>query len=371
MLLKPSFYDNFYCIGGECSYTCCMDWEIPLDKEETDRHIFADGKRNEAPLIIKPDGSSRLRFREDGHCSFLREDGLCRLVLEHGEEFISHTCHVFPRFDNTFNGTKEMYLSNGCPAVLDFFLDMPSPMTFIGEDFDCDPGKAIDEVMMTLRDRCIDLLQLNEIPLYARLFMLQRFSGEYEKTRDAEAVSDKMINAKEITGIYGSLMTVEVPAEKTMNILYQVIRDIGFYKKNLGAYKLYIKRAENTLDKLVSPDDDIKNAWTEFISEMKSYEVFFEHLCVNYIFTHTDLITQSGRFDTTVRTLLLEYILIRGVLFLLYLDNEKSISDTEVKNTSAFYARMYEHGLAGAEGFVAANLDNPWFSEAGFLTMLK
>ena len=79
----------------------------------------------------------------------------------------------------------------------------------------------------------------------------------------------------------------------------------------------------------------------------------------------------EDRIDITIRTLLLEYVLIRSVLFLIWMEQDSSLSLSDVLNISAFYTRMFEHGLHGTEGFVANNKDNPWFSDSGFLIMLK
>jgi lysine-N-methylase len=27
----PAFYDEFFCIAGECKHSCCMGWEIDID----------------------------------------------------------------------------------------------------------------------------------------------------------------------------------------------------------------------------------------------------------------------------------------------------------------------------------------------------
>ena len=395
MILKPSFYDEFHCIGGECSYTCCMDWKITLDREETKRHLYADGYLNEEPLNLLPDGTSSLRFRDDDkRCRFLTGDGFCRLVLEHGEEFICHTCHVFPRFEseyvteagdtgemdepNASAFTKELHLSNACPSVLHFFLQLSSPMGFIAEDVSPDldafskkTAYYIPSDMLSLRERCIDLMQYNELSVGHRLFLLRRFSGEYNIHRDPVRAAADMADAKKILKLYRTLKGTSIPAQKTLVMLHQVIRDIGCYKNKTGSYQTYIKRIEPLIDRLLSPSDHVIEKWEEYKALLVNYNTFFEHFLVNYLFTHTENLTAPDNFDISVRTMILEYIMIRGVLFLIYMENGGELSDTEIKNVSAFYARMYEHGLAGTEGFVKGNLDNPWFSEGGMLAMLS
>lgn len=370
MILKPSFYDEFHCIGGDCTFTCCMDWTIPLDREETARHLTADGEYNARPLVLNDDGTAKLRFREDGRCYFLNERGLCRLVLEHGEEFLNMTCHVFPRFEESYNNVCEKHLSNACPAVLDFFLGMRSPMAFIAQESDESSNALIDQIMLDLREAYIDLLQTIGLSLWVKLFILQKVSHGLVSEYDAEKAISLMRDDDYLIEVYRTVDAVPVSPKKSLLLLYQVIRDIGFYKKNLGAYRTYIKPYEDKLELLLDPKDEVLKKWDEFRNSFDHYQESFENFCVNYLFTHTMAITQASQNESVVKTLLLEYIMIRGVLFLCYLENG-NISDTDVKNIAVFYARMYEHGLEGTGGFLSENLNNPWFMDPGLILMLK
>jgi len=376
MILKPWFYDKFHCTGDACTYTCCMDWGIELDRDETERYLYAFGERNEEPLSLKPDGTSRIKFREDNkRCRFLNEKGLCKLVLTHGEGFISHICHIFPRFETSYNEVRELHLSNGCPEVLRFLYEGQERMYFVGDDGMPENNVlGIPEDMVLLRERCIDFLQMElPIPLPYKLFILQKLSGEYDKTRDAKKVAADLLDQELIVELFKSVAFVQIPVEKTLDMHYQLVRDIGCYKKNLGAYQEYIKRIESRLPLLVNSDEDTVKKYDQYQKYMleNGYERYFENFSVNYIFTHAEYMFDPDRFDISIRTLLLEYVLIRSVLFLIWMEQDLSLDTSDVFNISAFYARMFEHGMEGTEGFVAGNMDNPWFSDSGFLIMLK
>lgn len=376
MILKPWFYDKFHCTGDACTYTCCMDWGITLDHEETERHLFAFGERNEEPLILNSDGTSKLRFREnDGKCRFLDDRGLCRLVLTHGEEFICHTCHVFPRFETSYNDIRELHLSNACPEVLRFLYEGQERMYFVDDDGMPDGNVfEVSEDIVLLRERFIDFLQMSlPIPLPYRLFILQKLSGEYDRTKDAKKTASDLVDQRLIADLFKSVAFIRIPVEKTLNMHYQLVRDIGCYKKNLGAYRTYIKRIESKLSLLPNADKITVKKYDQYQKFMleNGYERFFENFSVNYIFTHAEYMFAEDQIDITIRTLLLEYVLIRSVLFLIWMEQDSSLSLSDVLNISAFYARMFEHGLHGTEGFVANNKDNPWFSDSGFLIMLK
>ena len=376
MILKPWFYDEFHCTGDACTYTCCMDWGITLDPDETKRHLYAFGERDEEPLILNTDGTSKLRFRDDNRkCRYLDEKGLCRLVLTHGEDFICHTCHVFPRFETSYNDVRELHLSNACPEVLWFLYEGQGRMYFLDDEGETkNNALIIPEDMLLLRERCIDFLQMSlPIPLSYRLFILQKLSGEYERTRDEKKIAADLMDTELIVDLFKSAALVQVPVEKTLDMHYQLVRDIGCYKKDLGAYRLYIKRIESRLPLLVRSDKSTGQKYIKYQEYLKKngYEIFFENFCVNYIFTHAEYFFAQDKFNISIRTLLLEYVLIRSVLFLIWMEQDGVLFSSDVFNISAFYARMFEHGMEGTEGFVAGNMDHPWFSDSGFLVMLR
>lgn len=98
--LYPSLYDTFACKAYSCKKTCCQRWEIDIDLE-----TLAVYKKEEGPLgdelrqwIEEGPEGAHFSFEASGYCHFLREDGLCRLVLAKGEDYLCQICHAHPRF---------------------------------------------------------------------------------------------------------------------------------------------------------------------------------------------------------------------------------------------------------------------------------
>ena len=98
--LYPSLYDSFACKAGSCKKTCCQRWEIDIDPE-----ALAVYKKEEGALgdelrqwIEEGPEGAHFFFEASGYCHFLREDGLCRLVLAKGEDYLCQICHAHPRF---------------------------------------------------------------------------------------------------------------------------------------------------------------------------------------------------------------------------------------------------------------------------------
>lgn len=98
--LYPSFYDSFTCKAGSCKKTCCQRWEIDIDPETLAVYKKEEGALGEElqQWIFEGPEGAHFSFEASGYCHFLREDGLCRLVLAKGEDYLCQICHAHPRF---------------------------------------------------------------------------------------------------------------------------------------------------------------------------------------------------------------------------------------------------------------------------------
>lgn len=128
MVLQPSFYDKFECIGGACKNTCCHDWTIHFSKEEF-KNIKRKMKSDEFKEIFqnafdikKGNDLYSIKLDEKGNCKFLDECGLCRMYKEVGPENMSLVCKIFPRFGTRYADNYEYFLSVGCEEVVKLVL---------------------------------------------------------------------------------------------------------------------------------------------------------------------------------------------------------------------------------------------------------
>ncbi len=125
----PGYYQRFHCIAGACEHSCCIGWEIDVDEAtlQTYRKLtgdYADCIRDSISL----DGTPHFKLREDGRCPHLNERGLCRIILEVGEEHLSDICREHPRFYN-FTDAVEIGLGMSCPAAARLILSSPDYAT--------------------------------------------------------------------------------------------------------------------------------------------------------------------------------------------------------------------------------------------------
>lgn len=116
----PGFYRNFRCKANQCQKTCCRHWEIDIDERTAKRYLQLDGELGRRiEEVIEGDGEVySFRLQENGDCPFLAE-GLCQIVLEKGESFLSDVCANHPRFFKYVEDTELCGLGLSCEAVSD------------------------------------------------------------------------------------------------------------------------------------------------------------------------------------------------------------------------------------------------------------
>lgn len=112
----PNYYGKFHCIAGACRHSCCIGWDVYIDEETL--CIYENmggimGERVRTHLREKEDGTC-FEMCDGGRCPMLNERGLCNIILEKGEDFISEICREHPRFYNFFSDRTELGLGLSC-----------------------------------------------------------------------------------------------------------------------------------------------------------------------------------------------------------------------------------------------------------------
>ena len=178
---KVSYYDDFHCIGGECSFTCCKEWKISVDEDTQKtwmrKRIPAGTPADCLPKHVSPsaplhslltslDGQTIIELNDTMCCPMLNQDRLCRVVLSYGEDCLSETCHIFPREIHHFKNRTEYALVSCCPAVIDFWHNASS-VHFIG---DAPDPEEEDAELRALRDLCLSVFSSGK---YENAILLQ------------------------------------------------------------------------------------------------------------------------------------------------------------------------------------------------------
>ena len=125
-LIAPDYYNEFKCIAGLCRHSCCEGWEIDIDPESLARY------RSYPELTDKISEADTPHFILDGErCPFLRQDNLCQLIIDHGEDFLCQICTDHPRFRNFWTGRVEIGLGLACEEAARIILNRKTPMKLV------------------------------------------------------------------------------------------------------------------------------------------------------------------------------------------------------------------------------------------------
>ncbi len=117
-----SFFNEFRCIEGQCSETCCKGWLIPLYPEDVSRYRQEKNILGLKLLIARAGVGRPAINRANGSCPFLNKQGMCSLQLKKGHEFIPEVCRTYPRFYRNYQRFEERHIDLSCIAATRIFL---------------------------------------------------------------------------------------------------------------------------------------------------------------------------------------------------------------------------------------------------------
>lgn len=123
LIRKAAYFDEFRCIGGSCPDSCCKEWDVQVDGESAARYRRLPGALGDKlRSVLKDVDGETLMQAEKGHCPMWREDGLCRIQAELGEQALCHTCREFPRIRHDYGDFVELGLELSCPEAAKLIL---------------------------------------------------------------------------------------------------------------------------------------------------------------------------------------------------------------------------------------------------------
>lgn len=117
-LYKPAYFDTFRCLAGSCPDSCCHLWDVQIDPDSAEKYRVLPGDLGDKlrRALYEEDGETYMAL-EQGRCPMWREDGLCRLQAELGEEALCSTCREFPRLRHDYGNFVELGLELSCPEA--------------------------------------------------------------------------------------------------------------------------------------------------------------------------------------------------------------------------------------------------------------
>lgn len=165
-------FRDFHCTAGECAHSCCVGWEIEVDQESYERYQAVSGPFGEElrrSIVPGEDGGWYYALTPEERCPFLRQDGLCRQILELGEDWLCEICANHPRFFQRFGDVEEQGVGLACEEAARLLFSDPNPPALLEEGEGEGPeDEPLYPVLLQWREACFDAA-LEEESIYERL----------------------------------------------------------------------------------------------------------------------------------------------------------------------------------------------------------
>lgn len=199
---KPAYYDSFRCLASRCPDSCCKEWDVDVDEASTARYRALPGDLGDKlrqHLTETEDGIQMAA--ENGRCPMWREDGLCRIQAEMGEDWLCDVCREFPRLHHDYGDFMELGLELSCPEAARLILtaEPEPPVTFQapgGEELEYDPNAM--KILKASRSWALTLL--NSYPASMALTLLLIYSAQTQAALDGGDAPEMDVSAALQTG---------------------------------------------------------------------------------------------------------------------------------------------------------------------------
>lgn len=202
IISEPSYYKEFHCIASDCPDSCCKDWDVLVDPETVQKYNAVPGELGDRirAAMKTEDGETYLDFPE-GHCPLWREDGLCGIQAELGEDYLCRTCAEFPRIHHDYGDFMELGLELSCPEAARIILTAPAAQKISREvPGGTEPG--YDEKDMALlkstREKVLNLLENRNFPVGQVLQRMLLYAYDVDEKLNFPEDTPKPGNPEEI-----------------------------------------------------------------------------------------------------------------------------------------------------------------------------
>lgn len=174
--VTPDFYPEFQCIASRCRHSCCIGWEIDIDKESLRRYQEMAGPLGDKLRAhISPEKPSHFILGEKERCPFLNDQQLCELILAEGEECLCEICAEHPRFYNEYSGRCEAGLGLCCEEAARLLLDWDCGVTLMEFSDGEEDGDEENQPNLEQREQLFALAQDRSVPIRLRMENILRY----------------------------------------------------------------------------------------------------------------------------------------------------------------------------------------------------
>ena len=226
---KPRYYDGFRCLAGACPDSCCHEWAVAVDSKAEALYRSLPGELGDElrRFLKEEDGDTVLSLRENGRCPMWREDGLCRIQVEQGEEALCDTCRNFPRLTHDYGDFLERDLELSCPEAARLILLGDDELLCSEEPSRTEPDYDPEamEILQESREKALCFLRDSRYTVGEALAVLLLYGNRVQNTLDGGdgaalepekelEIARKVAQKGDMGGIIGFFKELELLTER-------------------------------------------------------------------------------------------------------------------------------------------------------------
>ncbi len=374
---KPNYYQQFKCTADKCEATCCAGWQIVIDEASLTRYQQEAGSYG-ATLKRRIDWEEGV-FKQDAckRCAFLKEDNLCDMFEQLGEESLCVTCTNYPRHIEEFENQREITLAISCPEVARIILSQRSPVTFYEEEVEGEEEEFEDfdpfffSYLEDARSIMLKLLQNRDLSISVRMALVYRMAEELQEVFENE----ELFYLADVLEKYENKVFLA-------NGVTKVKQEIGAFHQDASEQLYYSKAVFGRLYELEHLSDDwepyVEQCWKRLYDGkasgyQQSHEAFykahksmrpgmelcvssvdpnsteydldiiFEQLLVYFIFTYFCGAVYDGNMIGKVRLSMDSVFILYEMIVAMWIEQEQKLTRQDIERIVYRYSRELEH----------------------------
>lgn len=367
---SPEYFKKFKCIGGECEDSCCIGWDIDVDKdtffqyEDLNDNLFKDSIFINEDCVSDEVDYAKIKLNNLKKCPFLKDCGYCKIHSEFGEGYLSNTCSHYPRILNKIDDDYEISLDLSCPEAARIILSNKDGINFIedevslnkyivaseldtnDEEFEELPIKYFKEI----REYCFNIIKNRQYSISKRLYILGHFLVNLEKlTNDDCTLAGRFMNTYDIQEAADLYEKNDDNFIMQLSFFKNIIDSFDIYNESDSElFKRYTKEVMdgfNVKDKYEMEEESDRLIdgfvyYTEKYIEPNNY--IFENYLINVMYNSLFPYSESDSMFEGYIMLLVRYSLMRFYLVGRYLFNKKDNEENIIRLIQV-YTKVMEH----------------------------
>ncbi len=373
-IVCPSYFEEFQCVGGTCEDSCCIGWDIEIDKktfklyhkvkDEYMKKMFQKNVHNNCEFTNPDIDYGKIKLKNTKRCPFLDENNYCIIYTNLGEDYLSNVCTHFPRILNKIDDIYEISLDVACPEAARIILNKREGikiqecnkkfdkyiMSGILDTEDEEFEETYIKYFKEIREFSMEIMKNREYTLSQRFYILGNFleAVEEETGEDINKVPEFIHNFS----IEESLRYYE---KNDMNYILQIsfmnniVKSLRILEEiDSETFKEHTRKLiegfniSNENDLVENSMEYIKayNEYNERYIELNSY--MFENHIVNFMYNNLFPFSESDFMFDGYIMLLIRYSLMKFYLVGNYLYNKTDSGEKIVKFIQVF-SKAFEH----------------------------